>query len=76
MFYGFTASAKSSCSVLFDTGISAEGAITNAQRMGLDLGEVAYVALSHGHYDHFGGLKATVQAINNPNLTIILHGHG
>jgi len=65
--------AETSCSVLFDTGVSAEGVILNARRMGIDLGEVAYVALSHGHYDHFGGLKATVQAINNPKLTIILH---
>jgi 7,8-dihydropterin-6-yl-methyl-4-(beta-D-ribofuranosyl)aminobenzene 5'-phosphate synthase len=62
-----------SCSVLFDTGISPEGALVNAERMGIDLAKVSCIALSHGHYDHFGGLQATVKAINNPNLTIITH---
>ena len=62
-----------SCSILFDTGISFEGVIVNAERMGLDLSEIDYVVLSHGHYDHFGGLQATVRAINKTNLGIITH---
>jgi 7,8-dihydropterin-6-yl-methyl-4-(beta-D-ribofuranosyl)aminobenzene 5'-phosphate synthase len=63
----------SSCSILFDTGISSEGVVVNAERMGLDLSEIDYVVLSHGHYDHFGGLQATVRAINKTNLAIITH---
>jgi metal-dependent hydrolase (beta-lactamase superfamily II) len=42
------------CSILFDTGVSSSGVIVNAKRMGIDLSEVSYVVLSHGHYDHFG----------------------
>ena len=64
---------KESCSVLFDTGVSSEGVVVNAERMGLDLGEIDYVVLSHGHYDHFGGLQATVKAIGKSNLAIIAH---
>jgi 7,8-dihydropterin-6-yl-methyl-4-(beta-D-ribofuranosyl)aminobenzene 5'-phosphate synthase len=60
-------------SILFDAGVSVDGVIVNAQRMGIDLKEVSVIALSHGHYDHFGGLLAAVKAINKPNLPIIAH---
>ncbi len=60
-------------SVLFDTGVSEDGIIVNAQRMGIDLGEVSVIALSHGHYDHFGGLTAAVKAIGKQNLPVITH---
>ena len=45
----------------------------NAKRMGIDLSEVSYVVLSHGHYDHFGGLQAVIKAINKIDLPIITH---
>jgi 7,8-dihydropterin-6-yl-methyl-4-(beta-D-ribofuranosyl)aminobenzene 5'-phosphate synthase len=60
-------------SILFDTGVSAEGITVNAQRMCINLNEIDIVALSHGHYDHFGGLLSAVKAINKPNLPIITH---
>ena len=60
-------------SVLFDTGISSDGVVENAKRMGLKLGEVDYMVLSHGHYDHFGGLVSAVRAIDKVGLRIILH---
>ena len=41
--------------LLFDTGQGAT-LLHNAQRMHKDLHRVARVALSHGHYDHAGGL--------------------
>jgi 7,8-dihydropterin-6-yl-methyl-4-(beta-D-ribofuranosyl)aminobenzene 5'-phosphate synthase len=66
-------SGKRVYSVLFDTGISPEGVVENAKRMGLDLGEVSYVVLSHGHYDHFGGLTATLKAIKRENLPLVTH---
>src|SRR5450756_222106 len=62
-----------SYSILFDTGISPEGIVENAKRMGLDLSEIDYIVLSHGHYDHFGGLEAAVKAINKTDLPIIAH---
>jgi 7,8-dihydropterin-6-yl-methyl-4-(beta-D-ribofuranosyl)aminobenzene 5'-phosphate synthase len=45
-------------SVLFDTGLSPDAMVTNAGRLGLDLSGVHAVVLSHGHFDHAGGLAA------------------
>jgi 7,8-dihydropterin-6-yl-methyl-4-(beta-D-ribofuranosyl)aminobenzene 5'-phosphate synthase len=59
--------------IIFDTGISPMGAKINAERMGIDLEEISYVVLSHGHYDHFGGLPAIIKAINKIDLPIIAH---
>jgi len=59
--------------LLFDAGISPRGVLFNARRMGLDLAEVECIILSHGHYDHFGGLPAVAKAIGKENLPVILH---
>ena len=45
-----------SANILMDTGASGLFAV-NAARMGIDLSDVDYVFLSHGHSDHGGGLK-------------------
>jgi 7,8-dihydropterin-6-yl-methyl-4-(beta-D-ribofuranosyl)aminobenzene 5'-phosphate synthase len=63
---------KSSC-VLFDTGCSRTGIVENAERMGINLNEVEAIVLSHGHYDHFGGLAAAVKAIGKTDMPIIVH---
>jgi 7,8-dihydropterin-6-yl-methyl-4-(beta-D-ribofuranosyl)aminobenzene 5'-phosphate synthase len=63
---------KSHC-ILFDTGCSSDGVVENAGRMGIDLREVECIVLSHGHYDHFGGLLSALKAINKVNLPVIVH---
>lgn len=60
-------------SVLFDTSSSPNGVITNAKRMRIDLTEIECIALSHGHYDHFGGLSAIARAVKKDELPIIVH---
>ncbi len=49
--------------LLFDTGQS-DALIHNATRLHLDLGRVRRVVLSHGHYDHTGGLRS-LAALNS-----------
>lgn len=41
--------------VLFDTGCG-DMFIRNAQKLDVDLAQVTHVILSHGHYDHAGGI--------------------
>ena len=60
-------------SLLFDTGGSDKVIINNSRIMGLDLGEVGFVVLSHGHYDHFGGLLSVVEAVGKTGLPLIVH---
>lgn len=47
--------------LLFDTGQGAT-LLHNAQRLGRDLSRLAAVVISHGHYDHAGGLLPLLEA--------------
>lgn len=49
-----------SCQILLDTGAS-DAFADNAERMGIDLSEVDYVFISHGHADHAGGLRTFLE---------------
>ena len=42
--------------LLFDAGLSPDAMVTNAGRLGIDPSDVQAVILSHGHFDHAGGL--------------------
>lgn len=43
--------------ILFDTGESG-GLLNNADALGIDLKSVDALVLSHGHYDHTGGMRS------------------
>ena len=56
--------------VLVDAGPSEE-TLGNAAQLGIDLSQADTAVLSHGHYDHSGGLMAFAQAA--PGARIYMH---
>ncbi|MEV0660216.1 MBL fold metallo-hydrolase [Actinomadura luteofluorescens] len=65
--------AGRSTTLLFDTGRSPDAMVTNADRLGVDLGDVQGVVLSHGHFDHAGGLAGMVGLRGVRSLPMVLH---
>ncbi|WP_297418282.1 MBL fold metallo-hydrolase [Clostridium sp.] len=49
--------------ILFDTGQSGDF-IKNAEKLKIDLNDLDFVVLSHGHYDHSGGFGKLAENIN------------
>lgn len=59
--------------ILFDTGKSGDF-INNAEKLNVDLSNIDYLLLSHGHYDHSGGFKILVDRIGSPFKIIVGEG--
>jgi 7,8-dihydropterin-6-yl-methyl-4-(beta-D-ribofuranosyl)aminobenzene 5'-phosphate synthase len=60
--------------VLLDFGYSSEALLNNANLLGVDFGRVDAMVLSHGHYDHFGGLDGLLATGRIPRRTPLLVG--
>lgn len=56
--------------ILYDVGQS-DKFVDNAAQLGVDLSDVDYVILSHGHYDHTGGLPAFMEL--NTKAKVLMH---
>lgn len=53
--------------LLFDAGPEADVLARNVQRLGADLGRVDAIVLSHGHWDHAGGMLRALDLVRGGN---------
>jgi 7,8-dihydropterin-6-yl-methyl-4-(beta-D-ribofuranosyl)aminobenzene 5'-phosphate synthase len=53
--------------ILFDTGPEGDTFERNISRLGVDLGTVEGIVLSHGHWDHAGGMLRALDLIRERN---------
>ncbi len=61
--------------LLFDTGGRPDTVLRNAEALGIDLAPIGDVVLSHGHWDHTGGLVALRRALRERNPTALSRAH-
>ena len=59
--------------LLFDTGTEGAVFLRNCRNLGLDLGEVEAIAVTHGHWDHMGALDAAVHEILGRGGRVAVH---
>ena len=57
--------------ILFDAGPDGALLLSNALKLGINLADIDIVIISHGHYDHTGGLKAFIDV--NHQAKIYMH---
>jgi 7,8-dihydropterin-6-yl-methyl-4-(beta-D-ribofuranosyl)aminobenzene 5'-phosphate synthase len=68
-----TRSGERRHTLLFDTGPEGAIFIRNCANLGIGLGEVECVAVSHGHWDHMGALPAAIDAIVDQGGHVTVH---
>jgi 7,8-dihydropterin-6-yl-methyl-4-(beta-D-ribofuranosyl)aminobenzene 5'-phosphate synthase len=59
--------------VLFDTALSPDSMLDNADRMQLRLDTVQATVLSHGHFDHVGGLLGLASRFGRAGMPLTVH---
>jgi 7,8-dihydropterin-6-yl-methyl-4-(beta-D-ribofuranosyl)aminobenzene 5'-phosphate synthase len=64
---------NASSTLLFDTGASPDALAVNAERLGIDVGALQGVVLSHGHYDHAGGFDGLARLRGRSGLPLTVH---
>src|SRR5262249_30375128 len=59
--------------MLFDTGPEGAVFIRNCTALGISLGEVEAIAVTHGHWDHMAALPATIDGIIEQGGRVTVH---
>ena len=64
---------QNTTTLLFDTGQSPDAMVRNADRLGVSFSDVHSVILSHGHFDHTGGLAGLAGRRGVRALPMVVH---
>lgn len=56
--------------ILFDTGANGEILLINMERLQIDPQDIGEVFISHGHFDHIGGLSALLKENSDVRLYV------
>ena len=59
--------------MLFDTGPEGAVFLRNCKNMGIRLGDIEHITMTHGHWDHMGALMDTVKAIKADKGNVTVH---
>ncbi|MFD6444849.1 MBL fold metallo-hydrolase [Promicromonospora sp. NPDC060204] len=59
--------------LVFDAGLSPDAMGINADRLGIDFSGVMAIVLSHGHWDHTGGLTGLAKRRGRRALPMVIH---
>jgi 7,8-dihydropterin-6-yl-methyl-4-(beta-D-ribofuranosyl)aminobenzene 5'-phosphate synthase len=68
-----TQSGDTRHTLLFDTGPEGSVFLRNCANLGIRLGEVESIAVTHGHWDHMGALPETLDAIAAEGGKVTVH---
>ena len=76
--HGFSALVKidydgTSSSLLFDAGLTPKGVIGNLDRLEVSPTDLEAIVLSHGHFDHTGGLAGIIDRVGTAKLPVMIH---
>lgn len=58
--------------ILLDTGRTEGVLMANMETMGISLDDLMAIVISHGHYDHTGGLLSLLRSLGRP-IPVIVH---
>ena len=59
--------------LMFDGGLSVGGLVHNLDALQVDVGGVEGIVMSHGHFDHVGGLNGLVRRLGARRMPLLLH---
>lgn len=59
--------------LLFDAGLTRDGLVENLAGLQFDPHEIEALVLSHGHFDHTGGIDGLVRRLGRASMPLVVH---
>jgi 7,8-dihydropterin-6-yl-methyl-4-(beta-D-ribofuranosyl)aminobenzene 5'-phosphate synthase len=59
--------------ILFDAGMTPDGVVENMRRLELRPDGIEAIVLSHGHFDHTGGMHGLARSLGRAGMPVLIH---